>query len=863
MSAGLTLVCPIRGRLKAKSRSKDGLTPTEERYRVEAIKYLIRQGYPKENFIVEAIIKRLGNSGRNSFRADFVVLDVPAVTVDRGDPDEVLRHAYLLAEIKRDNTEAEKAKKFQVKPMLDFAVRDKFIVLYWDDVEQRVYWINRRSGYKQVKDGPLAVLPVFGGTPTAKPLTFSTIDQDKPLLGVFSRIEDILHSVAMGPNKRFTVMLQLLLAKLHDEHAHQGVPDKPLDLQDFAALGVEAKPALSTANGVLRKAVDYYKNFLPEPVPSEFSISGDVLIEVMKVLAPTKIVAMRRSVIQDFYMYFARHIYKWDLAQYFTPTALTEFIVEVLNPKFGEHVKDPACGSADFLTAAFRRGQHRWDNYATNIWGADVSSEAVQVATLNMILNGDGRSNIQLEDSLASIKANLDSCHIVVCNPPFGTRIVERNTATLALFDMGREWTLDEVGEFRVTETLVDSQESGILFAEACVKMLRPGGRMALVVPNGYLGNRSIRYAALREWLLRHCRIMVIVALPRFTFKASGADVSASVIFCQKRDEPLSASGLDTEYETCVEIIDRVGWMTGDKKGAPLFRRDSADGTFLLDDEGRLIPDSDFDDALARIRSGDAPQYAPWLVTDLPNPSGETQPGWTIPISDVTSDSYRTLDPKRLCRKFAELRADIRTRPHFAVGDIVTFIPERTSILGTRLNFAASKVYRYVEIQDAETGSFRWTERRGWELPQRARHLAETGDIYIGGIRNSVRKWFLVGHDASNLVVTNGMHRMRIRKGMEQYLLDLLVGLCSEAYRVQMRGLARGADGLAEIATEDVAHVVLPKIEDTSVREAIQPFINQLLHGHVSLDAVVNDLLSLGSLPIPQPARQPDHTALL
>jgi type I restriction enzyme M protein len=863
MAAGLTLVCPIRGRLKAKTRSKDGLTPTEELYRVEAIKYLIRHGYPAENFLIEPVIKRFGNSGRNSFRADFAVLDVPAVIVDSGDTDEVLHHALVIAEIKRDNADAEAAKAFQVRPMLDFAVRENCIALYWDDVEQRIYWVDHRSGYRQIQDGPLALLPVFGGSPKARPLTFSTIDEGKPLLGVFARIEDILHSTAMGPNKRFTVMLQLLLAKLHDEHAHQSEPDKPLDLQDYAALGVDSKLALAAANRVLKRAVDYYKNFLPEPVPSEFSVNADTLVEVMKVLAPTKIVAMRRSVIQDFYMYFARHIYKWDLAQYFTPTALTEFIVDVLNPQFGEHVMDPACGSADFLTAAFRRGQSRWENYASNIWGSDVSSEAVQVATLNMILNGDGRSNIRLEDSLASIKAHLDSCHVVVCNPPFGTRIVERNATTLALFDMGHEWGLGANGDFTMTDILLESQDSGILFAEACVKILHSGGRMALVVPNGYLGNRSIRYAALREWLLRNCRVMVIVALPRFTFKASGADVSASVIFCEKRSSPLPTSEADNEYEMCVEIIDRVGWLTGDKKGTPLFRRDPEDGSYLLDDEGRLIPDSDFDDVLARIRSGDTAYYAPWLVNGLPVRFSEGESGWTVPISDVTSDSYRTLDPKRLCRKFVELQAEITGRSHFHIGEIVDFVPERTSSRGTRLTLAASKIYRHIEIQDVETGSFRWHERRGWELPQRARHIAEAGDIYIGGIRNSVRKWFLVDRDARNLVVTNGMHRMRIKEGMEELLLDLLVGLCSEAYRVQMRGLARGADGLAEISIEDVAQVVLPRIEDMSVREEIEPFVDQLLAGHMGLDAVVNDLLSGGRLRIPRPALQPDHTALL
>ncbi|SCG63364.1 HsdM family class I SAM-dependent methyltransferase [Micromonospora coxensis] len=863
MSSGLTLICPIRGRLKAKARSKDGLTPSEERFRVDAIRHLIRSGYPKEHFVIEAVIKRFGNSGRSSFRADFAVLDVPAAAINTSNPDEVLEHALLLAEIKRDNADAANAAAFQVKPMLDFAVRSNCVALYWDNVEQRVYWLERNAGVKQYREAPLADLPPFGGTPGVRPLTFATIDDQKPLLGVFARIEDILHASALGPMKRFTVMLQLLLAKLHDEHEHQERPETPLTFQDFSALSIRGDIALSELNRLLAKAVGYYQTFLPEPIPAQFFVNGETLVEISKVLAPTKIVSMKRSVIQDFYMYFARHIYKWDLAQYFTPTSLTEFIVEVLNPGFAEHVKDPACGSADFLTAAFRRGQARWPNYASNIWGSDISAEAVQVATLNMILNGDGRSNIRREDSLATIRETEKSTDIVICNPPFGTRIVERNKAVLSQFDMGYEWGRSPLGGFERTNEVLETQESGILFAEACVRMLRPGGRMALVVPNGYLGNRSIRYSALREWILRHCRVMVIVALPRFTFKGSGADVSASIIFCEKRPSPLSDSSQDGDYDVCVEIIDRVGWMTGDKKAAPLFRRDQSDGTFLLDEEGQLIPDSDFDEALRRIRTSDAAVFAPWLTRGLSDQDGAGGPGWTVPITDITADSYRTLDPKRLCRKFAELRAEIRSREFFAVGDVVRFIPERTSSWGTKLRFEPSRVYRHVEIQDVETGSYRWHERRGWELPQRARHLAEPGDIFVGGIRNSVRKWFLVGREATDLVVTNGMHRMRVKAGKEEYLLDLVVGLCSEAYRVQMRGLARGADGLAEIASEDVEQVLLPRITDASARTEIWPFLDQLLSGQVSIDAMVNLLLTRGRLPLPRPRPQPDHTALL
>lgn len=159
-------------------------------------------------------------------------------------------------------------------------------------------------------------------------------------------------------------------------------------------------------------------------------------------------------------MYFARHIYKWDLARYFTPTSVTDFIVDVLNPRQHEYIRDPACGSADFLTAAFRRGQH-WHDYANSVGGSDVSAEAVQVAVLNMILNGDGKTNIREEDSLLKINANRSSCNIVICNPPFGTKIAERSPATLENFELGHEWKQDEHGRWPPTRSLVDKQESG------------------------------------------------------------------------------------------------------------------------------------------------------------------------------------------------------------------------------------------------------------------------------------------------------------------------------------------------------------------------------------------------------------------
>jgi type I restriction enzyme M protein len=864
MAAGLTLVCPVRGRLKARARSADGLQPSEERLRVEAIRYLIERGYPKENIRVEAVIKRFGSGGRNSFRADLAVLDVPVSTIPADDVETLLKHALVLGEVKRDNATAAIAEAYQVRPMLDFAGREDCVALYWDDVEQRVYWMARRAGQKEVHEGPLTDLPDFGQAPGVTRLTFATISADKSLLTVFKRIEDVLHSASIGPSKRFNVMLQLLLAKLYDEHDHAGAPNAPLTLQDFASLGVDAATAGVTVNKLLKQAVQYYQAFLPEHVDEKLPVTGSTLLEVTRILAPVKIVSMKQSVIQDFYMYFARHIYKWDLAQYFTPTIVTEFIVEVLNPRFGEHVKDPACGSADFLTAAFRRGQsYGWPDYANIIWGYDVSPEAVQVAVLNMILNGDGKTNIHQEDSLAKIAANSDSCNIVICNPPFGTRITENNPVTLKNYDLGHEWVQDEQGKWRVTDRLLDKQEYGILFAEACARLIRPGGRFALIVPNGYLGNRSQRYHALREWLMRNVRPAVIVGLPRFAFKSSGASVAASVIFCEKRDTPLSDSSEAEEFEFCVEIVDRVGWNLGDKRGATLYRRDPSDGTYITDDNDELIPDSDFGDTLSRIRASDAAQYFPWLARDLEPPAIDDMPGWTVSSNDVTGDQLQTLDPKRHSRKLRELRSEITSGPHFRLGDVGEFVAEGVASDGQRRKIEAGRTYRYVEINDVGVGTYRWESLRGWELPSRAKHHAEADDIYVGSIWSCVGKWFLSSRDSTDLVVTNGLLRLRLRPGEEDVLLDLVVGLCSEAYSTQMRAFARGSDSLAEVGASDAAEVVLPYIRDPEVRAEIQPFVEQMKAGFTSVEAKVAALLGEDRLPLPVPPARPDHNSVV
>ena len=860
LSNNLQLTCPVRGQLTVNKKSKDGLTASEESFRVEAIRYLISKGYPKENFWIEPIIKRFGNSGRNSFRSDFAVLDVPTDTLGTNTPEEILNHAILICEVKRDNAKSNYVKETQVKPMLDFAINQNTIGLYWDNIDRRVFWIEINNNIKEIKEGPVTFIPSFGLSVKTVPLTFDTIEPSDNLIDTFSRIEDILHQAAYDHEKRYEIILQLLLAKIFDEHQFETRSKEPLEIQDFKSIGTTPEMAEKKMADVVKRAVSFYSKHLPNKISDKLILSGEQLSQVLQILAPIKITHSKRDVVQTFYMKFAKDLYKWDMAQYFTPTSVTDFLVDIVNPQFGEHVADPACGSADFLVAAFRKLRVFNPGYADCVWGIDNSPNAVQVAVLNMLLNGDGKTNIKRDDSLANVNNYLEHFDVITCNPPFGTKIVEKRTAVLKNYELGFEWILSENGEYHKTDKLLPMQETGILFIETCIKECKQGGRIAIILPNGYLGNKSPKYKIVREWILKHARIAAIISLPRFTFKSSGADVSASVLYLEKRETVLDSLKDEPQgYRFAVELIEKVGWDAGNKKAQPIYKRNATDGSLIIDENGDPILDCDFDDAVERIVNSDASNNFEWLGK---NRQKKEIDSWTIGIDVVYADSDLTLDPKRYCKKVMQLREKLDATPHVLLGDIVDFIAEKEKADGTKIKVQKSETYNYAEIQDIGQGDFSYHEMRGWELPSRAKHFAESGDIYFGSIWGSAIKWCYIPENVENIVVTNGCFRCRIKEDKANLLPDLLAYMNSEGWGVQMRSFSRGSDGLAEICEEDAAKVIIPLLSE-EVRNELQPSVSSLQKGFTSVNSIVRGLIKSSKVNYNEPKKRPSHIVLV
>lgn len=711
------------------------------------------------------------------------------------------------------------------------------------------------NGKREIKEGPLSFLPGYGQAVDVKPLTYNTILPPDSLTGIFEKIEDILYAASYSHEKRYEIILQLLLCKIFDEHGHEGKPDTALDLQDYTAIGSSPKAGKEKFNRLMLRAIEYYEKHLPKKVPNKLDLPDEILMQVLQILAPIKITDTKRDVVQTFYMKFAKDLYKWDMAQYFTPTTITDFIIDIINPQFGEHICDPACGSADFIVAAFRVLREFNPGHADCVWGLDNSDNAVQVAVLNMVLNGDGKTNITKTDSLENVGKYLNRFNVITCNPPFGTKIVEKRSSVLKSFDLGYEWEIKD-GVWQKTDKLLEKQEMGILFFEACVKMCKPSGRIAIILPNGYLGNTSNKYTILRNWLLQQTRIAAIVSFPRFSFKTSGADVSASVVFLEKRQKPQKYFD-NEDYRFAVELIEKVGWDAGNKLAKPVYMRNADDGGIIIQD-GEPVLDCDFPKALHRIINSDATATFPWL--SYGRDQGYDDSSWAVPISMVIEDEVFTMDPKRLSKKYLMLCEELSRKEHEVLGALVDFYPERISVSGKKVSISASQKYGYIELADMVKGDYNVQYYQGWELPDRAKHLAEEGDIYFGSIWGSVTKWCIIPRETENVFITNGCLRCRIKEGKEKYLVDLLSYMNSEGWAIQMRAMARGSDGLAEISEQDAMKVIIPILPDAQ-REELRPFVERLLTGRRTLNTAINSLIENGLYN--DPNKRPNHMTLV
>ena len=206
--------------------------------------------------------------------------------------------------------------------------------------------------------------------------------------------------------------------------------------------------------------------------------------------------------------------------EYYTPRPLIRTIVQIVDPKIGETVMDPASGSAGFLCEAFSYMNERAKNVTERkilqektFFGQEKKGLAYIIGIMNMILHGVNAPNILHTNTLSENMANVEQKmrkDVILANPPFGGKEraeVQQNFA-------------------------IKTGETAYLFMQYFIKMLKAGGRAGIVIKNTFLSNTDNASVALRKELLESCNLHTVLDLPSGVF--TGAGVKTVVLFFEK-----------------------------------------------------------------------------------------------------------------------------------------------------------------------------------------------------------------------------------------------------------------------------------------------------------------------------------------
>ncbi len=333
---------------------------------------------------------------------------------------------------------------------------------------------------------------------------------------------------------------------------------------------------------------------------------------------------------------FLGKTFRGELGQFFTPRTLVDFMVNVLDPKEGEYICDPCCGSGGFLIDAFEYVRNKIeqdiekqkqdikqrlykDDYDTLpqekkeeidtqvtalfnelnkqldikneagrlrklsyncIYGTDANPRMARTSKMNMIMHGDGHGGIHHHDGLLNVNGIWENhFDVILTNPPFGAHVEKSQLISEAdkftdatkiqyyISRYGQEYeeaqkqVNDHVGEplLSLYETGKFSGLTEVLFIERCLNLLKPGGRMGIVLPEGVLNNSQLQ--SVRDYVEGRAKIMLIVSIPQDVFIASGATVKPSLLFFRKFTTEESAQYAQIKSQAKEDVSARYSYQ--------------------------------------------------------------------------------------------------------------------------------------------------------------------------------------------------------------------------------------------------------------------------------------------------------------
>ncbi|NKS36496.1 N-6 DNA methylase [Rhodococcus hoagii] len=298
--------------------------------------------------------------------------------------------------------------------------------------------------------------------------------------------------------------------------------------------------------------------------------------------------------------------------QFRTPRHIIQLMVEMMAPKPGDTIVDPASGTCGFLVAAteYMRANHA-DAIASGegkrqyhhemFHGFDFDNTMLRIGSMNMLLHGVEQPDVRYRDSLAEANTgDAGAYSLILANPPFAGSLDYENTA-------------------KDLQQIVKTKKTELLFLALFLRLLKPGGRAAVIVPDGVLFGSSKAHMELRRILVEDQKLDAVVKLPSGVFKPY-AGVSTAILFFTKTE----SGGTDNVWFYDVQSD---GYSLDDKRN-PLLDEGKLGVSAVLDEsehEKNNLPD-----VLRRWADRDGSEVE----------RARTEQSFCVPKADITAQGY-------------------------------------------------------------------------------------------------------------------------------------------------------------------------------------------------------------------------------
>lgn len=637
---------------------------------------------------------------------------------------------------------------------------------YWDDSTKLLYAkkiVKKEDNeFIEIIEDSLENLPPFGKKYQSKSLKINDLSEPDDLMGLLYNVAHIMRSHGVNDDQlRYKESVKLILARYCDEIEAESKKDKELNMQIFPG----------GDSGFFKRVKKYYvlasKRY--SRAKSLFSPSAESELEertlrsIIKLIQGVYFRKATSETMQQVFQSFVPSVFKKNLDQYFTPHTLIETMVEMVEIGPLDKIADPAMGTGDFLTGAMDYRTNRRDSdIIQRIFGSDVDPKAYDLAVINMILNKDGQSNLIREDSIEHEGRWRGEMDIALCNPPFGEKSVETRDTVLEKYDLGHEWVWSESEKKWIkTDNILAKQQLGILFIEKCFKILDNNGRMAIILPEGYLCTYS--YGYIRQWILNNFRIISLIELPRRIFLKSDADLRSNILVAQKLPEKELKKLLKYDYPIHTEIVRKVGYKLG-SGFAVIPSKDSETGVEIRDENNEIVIDTDFKGVVERFKKFSSKYKIFESVTKQIKVKNTWEGG---KITDITSREDLDIKPRRLTIRALKNLREIKSKKHFRLKDIADIVTDLINLTEDQYSRVEWKLVVGQSIRAVEGTVIPEYPQKAWEIIDDKGYTfykLQNLDIVVGLVRPERRNIGLHVDNSNNVIASpDGVSIVRIK----------------------------------------------------------------------------------------------------